>query len=140
MVSILIGINDATWRSDADPSTLAEEFEAAYRDILTRTRENLDARIVLMEPFVLPYPEDRKTWRVNLDPKINLVRELAREFEAVLIPLDGLFAQASTRREPSYWSPDGVHPTPVGHGLIAQAWLENRRGTAVAARSHSVSC
>jgi acyl-CoA thioesterase-1 len=41
----------------------------------------------------------------------------------VLIPLDGIFAQAAKRRDPSFWAADGVHPTPAGHALIAQAWL-----------------
>ncbi len=124
IVSILIGINDVWRRYDSNSPTSAEEFEAGYRDILTRTTEQLDAGIILMEPFVLPYPEDRKTWREDLDPKIQVVRELAREFEATLIPLDGLFAQAVARREPAFWSADGVHPTAAGHALIARAWLE----------------
>jgi lysophospholipase L1-like esterase len=51
------------------------------------------------------------------------VRRLARAVDAPLIPLDGLFAQAATRREPAYWAEDGVHPTPAGHALIARAWL-----------------
>jgi lysophospholipase L1-like esterase len=51
------------------------------------------------------------------------VRRLAREVGALLTPLDGLFAQAATRREATFWAEDGVHPTPAGHALIAQAWL-----------------
>jgi len=39
------------------------------------------------------------------------------------VPLDGLFAAAAAHREPAFWLPDGVHPTPAGHALIAQAWL-----------------
>lgn len=66
----------------------------------------------------------RKMWREDLDPKITVVRELAREFDALLIPLDGLFAQASMTAPPSYWAPDGVHPSAAGHALIAKAWLK----------------
>jgi len=51
------------------------------------------------------------------------VRELAREFEALYIPLDGLFATASAYRPPAFWAPDGVHPSAEGHALIAEAWL-----------------
>jgi len=25
---------------------------------------------------------------------------------------------------PEYWAPDGVHPTPAGHALIAKSWIE----------------
>jgi lysophospholipase L1-like esterase len=41
----------------------------------------------------------------------------------VLVPLDGIFAAAADKRDPAFWTPDGVHPTPPGHALIAQAWL-----------------
>lgn len=124
IVTILIGINDVWRRYDSNSPTSVELFETGYRDILTRTRENLECEIILMEPFVLPHPADRKTWREDLDPKIQVVRTLAREFETSLIPLDGLFAQAATRREPEYWAADGVHPTAAGHALIARTWLE----------------
>lgn len=123
VISILIGINDCWRRYDRNDPTSVEAFEAGYRDILTRAAEQTKARLVLMEPFVLPVPPDRKAWREDLDPKIQVVRALAREFGAVLIPLDGLFAQAATKADPAYWAHDGVHPSPAGHALIAEAWL-----------------
>jgi acyl-CoA thioesterase I len=125
VVSIYIGINDTWRRYDRDDPTAVEEFEAGYRDILNRTVSKLEnVKLILMEPFVLPHPVDRATWREDLDPKIQVVRKLAREYQAVLIPLDGLFAQASMRAESAYWAADGVHPTPAGHALITQAWLQ----------------
>ncbi len=123
-VSVYIGINDCWRRYDAQDPTSVEDFKTGYRELLKQTKEKLDAKLILMEPFVLPYPEDRKAWREDLDPKIMAVRELAAEFDALLVPLDGLFAAAAARREPAYWTPDGVHPTPAGHALIAQAWME----------------
>lgn len=123
-VSIMIGINDCWRRYDQNDPTSVEVYEAGYRRILTQVRECTDAKLILMEPFVLPVPKDRETWREDLDPKIQSVRRLAREFEAYYVPLDGLFATATCRVEPSYWSGDGVHPSPAGHALIAQAWLE----------------
>lgn len=123
-VSIMIGINDTWRRYDQGEETPTEQYIAGYRDLLQRTTEQLDARLILMEPFVLPVPEDRKQWRIDLDPKITAVRELAREFGALLVPLDGLFAAASMKKEPAYWAPDGVHPSPAGHALITDAWLQ----------------
>lgn len=123
-VSIFIGINDTWRRYDSDDETTVEQFAAAYRNILERTREKLDANLILLEPFVLPVPEDRRQWRADLDPKIAVVRDLARDFSALYVPLDGLFAAASAKAEPAYWAPDGVHPSPAGHGLIADAWIK----------------
>lgn len=127
-LSILIGIND-TWRHyDSNLPSPADEFEACYRRLLDRVKAETSARIVLLEPFVLPSLPDRVTWREDLDPRIAAVRRVAREYQALYIPLDGLFAAASTQREPAFWSGDGVHPSPAGHALISQAWIHAVKG------------
>jgi len=120
-VSILIGVNDTWRRYDSNDPTPVDAFERDYRAILTAVHDRLKARLIICEPFLLPVADDRNTWREDLDPKIAAVRRLAREFEAIYVPLDGLFAAAAARRELAFWLPDGVHPTPAGHALIAQA-------------------
>ncbi len=122
-VSILIGINDTWRRYDSNDPTPVADFERDYRHVLTFIHEEVEANIILCEPFLLPVPADRAAWREDLDPKIAVVRRLAAEFKAILVPLDGVFAQAACRREPAYWVPDGVHPSTAGHGLIAEGWL-----------------
>jgi len=123
VVSILVGIND-TWHqfSRSLPSP-QEDFQAAYRRICTRIRDELGARLILCEPFLLPTPEDRAAWRDDLNPRLEAVRRLGAEFASVYIPLDGLFAAAAHQAPAAYWAGDGVHPTPAGHGLIADAWI-----------------
>lgn len=124
-LSLLIGINDVWRRYDRNLPTSAESFAANYRQLLRQTRDQLPrCQILLMEPFLLPTPEDRRQWREDLDPKIEIVRQLARDFDATLVPLDGLFAAASAHQPPAFWAHDGVHPSPAGHGLIARAWLQ----------------
>ena len=128
VVSILIGIND-TWHSLFSPSFASEEalaeFEASYRNILVRTKEETDAKIVMMEPFVLSYPEDRLSWREDLDPRIQVIRRLANEFADEYIPLDGyLNATGMKLGYQALTGDDGVHPTPTGHQHIADAWLQ----------------
>lgn len=122
-VSIMIGIND-TWRAfDSGDPTSTAAYEASYRQIIGQTVDQLGAHLILIEPFVLPFPEDRKAWRDNLDPRIAVTRALAEENDAILVPMDGIINAAAETREPSFWAPDGVHPTPAGHALIAQSWL-----------------
>ncbi|MCW3816714.1 SGNH/GDSL hydrolase family protein [Micromonospora sp. DR5-3] len=120
VVSVLIGIND-TWRrySKHDP-TSADEFARDYRHILQETRR-LGARLVLVEPFVVPLDDAQRGWREDLDPKVDVVRRLAAEFDATLVAVDDLFQAADV--DDRVWTRDGVHPTPFGHALIAQAWL-----------------
>jgi len=124
VVSILIGINDTWRRYDSNVITEIPAFEDCYRQILSTLRQELSARLVICEPFLLPIPEDRAAWREDLDPRIAAVRRLAMDFGAMYVPLDGIFAAAACRREMAYWTADGVHPSPAGHGLIAQAWLD----------------
>lgn len=124
VVSILIGINDTWRRFDADSITTAEEYERDYRYLLTELKEKLpDTRIVLMDPFFLPIG-DKEGWREDLDPRIAAVRSLAKEFGAVYIPLDGLFAAQYIASEPERYSQDGVHPNWTGHAFIAERFLE----------------
>lgn len=122
VASILIGINDVGRRYDSGLKSDIAEFKASYRRILEKLAA-AEIEIVLLEPFVLPVPPDRSMWREDLNPKIDAIRELACEFGTTLVPLDGIFAAASTRRDAEFWLPDGVHPSPAGHALIAEAWL-----------------
>lgn len=123
IVSILIGIND-TWRKfDSNDPTSADAFEMHYDTILTRTANEINAKLILLEPFVLPVRDEQSLWREDLDPKIHIVRKLSRKYNALYIPTDGIFASAYMKKSPEFWAPDGVHPSYAGHGLIAEAWL-----------------
>lgn len=123
LVSIMIGINDCAGRFNDNNPMAVEVFEGHYRNLL-KDLQVVDATVILMEPFVLPYPEDRILWRQDLDQKINVVRNLAREFGASLLSTDGLLQQASVYKPPIFWAADGVHPSGAGHALIAEAWLK----------------
>ncbi|MDF2838102.1 MAG: lipolytic protein family [Paenibacillus sp.] len=122
-VSVYIGINDTWRRYDSNNPLGTEEYAETYRRLLTQVKERTSANLILVEPFVLPVNEQQKKWREDLAPKIQAVRELANEFKAPYVPLDGLFAAAATTTGPEYWAPDGVHPSPAGSALIAKAWL-----------------
>lgn len=127
-VSIYIGIND-TWRHyDQGEFTSPEQFYRTYRDLIVQTKEKTNAKLVLIEPFVLPVPEGQREWREDLDPKIQVIRKLAREFSTYYVALDGLFTSKSTQVDPAYWAEDGVHPTSAGHALISKAWIEAVEG------------
>jgi lysophospholipase L1-like esterase len=123
VVSILIGVNDTWRRFDSGDYTPAEAFEGCYRGILTRVKNELGAKIIILEPFLLPVRDEQHAWREDLDAKIEASRRLSEEFDAVYVPLDGLFAAAAKKKPAPFWAADGVHPTNAGHGLIADAWM-----------------
>ena len=115
MLSILVGVNDTL-------ITPVELFEEEYRMLLKRTTEALNAEIILCEPFLLL--GDTNAYRDDLNPKIETVHMLSEEFNTLLLPLDKIFREACSLHPPEYWAPDGVHPTPAGHALIAKSWTE----------------
>jgi hypothetical protein len=97
---------------------------AAVFERLVRQAAARGAQIVLLDPFVLPVPDDRKVWREDLEPKLEILRALSDRFGVVRIPLDQVFARAAASGDPAVWVADGVHPTPAGHAQIARAWLD----------------
>lgn len=118
LVSILIGVND-TWHRSGDKNWMPHDyFEECCRYCLTEIKEKTNAKIIILEQFLIPVP-DKEFFRVDLDPKIQVTRKLAREFADAFIPLDGILASHCIGEKPTVWAADGVHPTEAGARLIA---------------------
>jgi lysophospholipase L1-like esterase len=115
LLSILIGVNDTL-------ITPARQFEEEYRMLLKRTTIALNSKIILCEPFLLL--GNNNAYRDDLNPKIEIVHKLSEEFCTLLLPSDKIFRESCSLHPPEYWAPDGVHPTPAGHALIAKSWIE----------------
>jgi lysophospholipase L1-like esterase len=123
VLTIMIGVNDTWRRYDAGTTTTADDFEESYRDLLTRAQKVGIRQIALFEPFLVPVSEAQRSWREDLDPKIEAVRRLAAEFETELISTDAIMTQAAERIGAEAVATDGVHPTEAGHRVLADAWL-----------------
>lgn len=123
VLSIAIGIND-TWRryDDNDPTSV-EDFEARYRRVIERAIEASNPQLVLCEPFLLEVEPVMLTWREDLNPKINVVHRLAEEYGATLVKFDQEFALLSKSRPMAELAEDGIHPTALGHSVMAELWL-----------------
>ncbi|WP_427888095.1 SGNH/GDSL hydrolase family protein [Kribbella sp. GL6] len=120
LVSILIGINDTWRRYDENDPTTPESFEASYRSLL----DPLSCPVVLMEPFLLPVKDGQQEWREDLDPKLEVVRKLAVEYGAILVPTDVELNQQAASTGPAALAGDGVHPSPAGHRALADLWRQ----------------
>ena len=130
VLSILVGINDCLRESTKKaPDLSAQTYESGYRELLRTSREkNPSQKLILLEPFAHiegqqnAGPETLR--RAILRSEQKAVRRLAKEFDAIFVPLQNAFDEAMTRREPSYWIWDGTHPTEAGHALIAREFLK----------------
>ncbi len=131
VLCILVGVNDCLFGGKAGICDLsASEYEENYRKLLTLSREkNPQLRLVLLEPFA--HIEDQENTQASacvraaiLKSEQKIVRRLAKEFDAIFVPLQEVFDEAMTVREPKYWIWDGTHPTEAGHALIAREFLK----------------
>jgi lysophospholipase L1-like esterase len=123
LLSIYVGINDTWRRYDSDDPTSAAAFEADYRAILDAVAARAP-RLVLVEPFVVPVTDDQNRWHEDLDDKRAVVARLATEYGAAFVPLQAILGAAAEQHGAAAIADDGVHPTALGHALIAGAWLE----------------
>ncbi len=125
VISILIGVNDTWHRFNRDNGVEVPRYAQVYRMLLDYTRECLpEARLVLMEPFVLPVGAVEPPWEDEMRQRRDAVRRIAEDYGAVFVPLQKPFEDAARRGGgPAHWLSDGVHPTPAGHALIAREWL-----------------
>ena len=125
ILSILIGVND-TWHESAFQNGVeVPRYAQFYRMLLEWTLQVLpDVKLVLLEPFVLPFGVVQPHWPAEIDERRAIVKELAKEFNTAFIPTQTLLNEALKKAPQEYWLKDGVHPTSAGHALISRAWLE----------------
>ncbi len=124
IVSIMIGINDV-WHYANNGDRLDDNvFEERYRTVLTAIKEKTHAKIMMIEPYLIPV-EDKLHFFEDFNSKIWVIRRLAREFADIYMPTDGLMASALIHNDPVRLSEDGVHPTAdKGAVLIGQWYTE----------------
>ena len=123
VISFLIGINDVWHRySPAKILTTDEQIALNYREILKRIKRETNAKIVILSPYVLD-AEDKAHMKADLETVLPIIRDLAREYADVYIPLDELFEEAmKTQPAPMFYSDDGVHPNENGAKFIGECY------------------
>src|SRR5690349_14307470 len=129
VLTIYAGVNDTLVAFFEGPPTPPDVFESRYTDLLERSSGV--PRVIVVEPFFLAVPSCDAPWRDglafardDLDAKRPIVRRLASRFGATFVPLQARFDEAAQSAGAAALAPDGVHPSPRGHRLIADAWLD----------------
>lgn len=123
-VSILIGINDVWHEVGGRNGVDNEKFYRTYCEILEEVQRMCPGvKIFILEPFVLKAAATEGAWNV-FDRETRMraasAKKAAEAFGCVFVPLQEKFDAACELAEPSYWLHDGVHPTAMGHELIAR--------------------
>lgn len=121
--SILVGVNNI-WRfyPHSEPPS-DQEFESEYRELLQRVKDSTTAKLVLCSPFLVHTDLAVTSMRSDMDAKIDIIKKLSDELGAIWVDFDAAFVAAQQRHIPTYWAPDGVHPSIAGHALMAETWI-----------------
>ena len=122
--SLLIGVNDTWRRYDSGMVTTAEEYEANMRQLLDRVVKETDAKIILLNIFLLDVTPDKAQMRPDLIEKQEVISRLIKEYDVTFVDIQALFDKMVAEGTPmEELSADGVHPTDFGHEVIAAEWL-----------------
>ena len=125
VVSLLIGVNGTIRAMLAIEACDEEAFISTYESLLDSViHRNPQARLILLEPYLVEVAEVTSDWRAHLKPRQQAIAKIAAERDLPLIPLQRIFDEACDRAPASYWTYDGIHPTHAGFNLISEAWLE----------------
>ena len=134
-LSILIGINDV-WHELGSRNGVANgKYFKVYCDIVEETLAMCPGvKIFILEPFVLKAAATEGAWNVfNSETRMRAesAKRVAGKYGLTFVPLQETFDKLLEKAPASYWLHDGVHPTAMGHRVIADA-LESAflRGTA----------
>lgn len=124
-LSVMIGINDV-WRQfdmplQAEAGVPLDEYSATLDLLLAKVRPKL-AGLVLMSPF---YIEDNSSdrMRARMDEYGYAVKALAQKHNAIFVDTQAAFNQALKHNHSAYLAWDRVHPSAVGHMILARAFL-----------------
>ena len=128
VLSVLMGVNDIGFELYESCGVDAEMFRFLYGRMIDEAKAiNPNLVVILCEPFILPVDkvgQDWALWKPEMDIRQQIVRELAKEKNAIFVPLQENITKMANESSPELLLSDGIHPTPACHWLIAQNWLK----------------
>ncbi|MBQ3136324.1 MAG: SGNH/GDSL hydrolase family protein [Clostridia bacterium] len=123
VVIMLIGVNDA-WENYVPEKypPLLRPMEPHIREIYRRLRTELpNTQILYLMPFLIDAVEEKFPYHKTLDEFREVLRSIALENGATVLDLQEVFYQAQKSIEPVKLAVDGIHPTNLGHKVMADA-------------------
>jgi len=126
VLSILIGVNDTWHEFSSQNGVEVPRYAEFYRKLIDWTKEaRPSCRLILCEPFVLETGVVTPEWVTEINQRRAVVKALADEYKTVFVPFQSVLSEAAKKAgNPAKLLGDGVHPTPCGHQLMADAWLK----------------
>ncbi len=127
VIVMLIGVNDA-WENyvPEEYPPLLRPMEPHIKEIYRRLNAELPAaRLLVLLPFMIDTIEEKLPFHKILDEYSAVLRRYAEENKADIIDLQKEFNIAQQEIKPAELAVDGIHPTELGHKVIADAVLRD---------------
>ncbi len=126
VIIMLIGVNDA-WENYVPEKypPLLRPMEPHMREIYRRINTELsDAQVLYLMPFMIDAVEEKLPFHKVLDEFREKLKNLAAEHGAKVLDLQLVFNEKQKTTDPKKLAIDGIHPTNLGHKVIADAIVE----------------
>ncbi len=123
VIIMLIGVNDA-WEHyvPEDYPPLLRPIEPHFREIYRRLKTELpNTQILYLMPFMIDAVEEKLPFHKKLDEIRELLKAIALEYGALVLDLQAAFNEAQKTIAPKELAIDGIHPTNLGHKVMADA-------------------
>lgn len=123
VIIMLIGVNDA-WENYVPEQypPLLRPMEPHIREIYRRIKMELpDAKILYLMPFMIDSVEEKLSFHKKLNEFREVLESVALENDAVVLDMQAVFNEAQKTIEPAKLAIDGIHPTNLGHKVMADA-------------------
>lgn len=131
VLSILVGVNDVWhgFKSQAVYNGVSlKHFIRTYNNLLDFTLEELPGcKILIGEPFLLKGSAWTDEFEAELKERRLALAAMCTERSLPLIPYQEAFDTALKDFTVADLAPDGVHPSELGHMLMAKTWLKTYR-------------
>lgn len=124
-LSIFVGINEIWHKYEWNKPMTIQEYEQNYRSLIEQVKHSLpQTKIILLSPFALPIGAYRPIWQSELEQEIRIVESLAKEYRTLYLSVSSIFQKAAQNHSFQELTFDGVHPTPLGHQILAKAVVD----------------
>lgn len=126
--TLLVGINDVaimmnTRRSEIEQQELMARFCHIYEKLILEIL-NSSKNLILMEPFIFPYPAEFRLWIPYVRIMSGSIASLADKYELPYIRLHDRLNNLALYKGFNAVTVDGVHLTHLGHHVIADELLK----------------
>ena len=123
VIIMLIGVNDA-WENYVPENypPLVRPMEPHIREIYRRLRTELpETQILYLMPFMIDTVKEKLPFHKTLDEFREVLQAIALENGASVLDMQAVFNEAQKTSAPKDLAVDGIHPTDLGHRIMADA-------------------